>query len=122
MNKRIIIDFDGTICGSDFPRCGPPEPGVREALIELSNMGFEIAIHSCRTNIYWKGKLDFPHRIKHHLAIMNYMSQHRLFYDTVIIDTDMNKPIADFYIDDCGVGYKGNWNEVVREIRERNDD
>ncbi|KKL65225.1 hypothetical protein LCGC14_2157150, partial [marine sediment metagenome] len=47
--KRIIIDFDGTICGFDFPQCGPPELGVRKALLELSEMGFEIIIHSCRT-------------------------------------------------------------------------
>ncbi|KKL87414.1 hypothetical protein LCGC14_1934940 [marine sediment metagenome] len=122
MKKRIILDFDGTICGFDFPQCGPPEPGVRKALLELSEMGFEIIIHSCRTGTYWKGKLDLSNSIKHHLAIMNYMTEHRLFYDTVIIDTNMNKPIADFYIDDRGINYRGNWPDVVNEIRKRKDD
>ena len=36
--KRIIVDFDGTICGFDFPQCGPPEPGVREAWIDCLRM------------------------------------------------------------------------------------
>lgn len=120
--KRIIIDFDGTICGFAFPDCGPPEPGVKEALLDLSAMGFEIAIHSCRTGIYWEGNLDFPNKMDHYWAIINYMSEHRLFYDTIIIDANMDKPIAEFYIDDRGVSYKGNWPEVVDEIRNRKDD
>ncbi len=119
--KRIIIDFDGTVCGFDFPRCGPPEPGVRKALIELSEMGFEIAIHSCRTASYWKGQFDLPNRMDHHWTIINYMSKHRLFYDTIIMDANMDKPVADFYIDDRGVSYKGSWPDVVDIIRYRKD-
>ncbi len=120
--KRIIIDFDGTICGFKFPDCGPPEPGVEKALLELSAMGFEIAIHSCRTSSCWKGQEGLPNRMGHYYTVIEFMLRHDLYYDTIIMDTNMDKPFADFYIDDRGVGYKGNWNEVVREIGERNDD
>ena len=122
MKKRIILDFDGTICGFKFPDCGPPEPGVKEALLDLQAMGFEIVIHSCRTGIYWKGTADTVNRIFHIKAIVGFMAEHNLYYDELLTDINMDKPIADFYIDDRGVGYKGNWNEVVREIGERNDD
>lgn len=122
MNKRIIIDFDGTICDFKFPDCGPPEPGVKEALLELSDMGFEIAIHSCRTGIYWKDTVDIDKRTHHIKTIINYMKEHDLYYDVLLTDLNMDKPFAEFYIDDRGVSYKGNWPDVVREIRERKDD
>lgn len=120
--KRIIVDFDGTICGFEFPDCGPPEPGVREALLELHDLGFEIVIHSCRTSVYWKGQQDWPNRMSNYRIILNYMAEHDLYYDSIIMDENVDKPIAEFYIDDRGVGYKGNWNDVVNEIRERKDD
>jgi len=117
--KRIIIDFDGTICGFDFPQCGPPELGVRKALLELSEMGFEIIIHSCRTGTYWKGQENLPNRRDHLWTIMELMLRHDLYYDSIMMDKNMDKPIADFYIDDRGVNYRGNWPDVVNEIRER---
>jgi len=119
--KKIIIDFDGTICGFKFPDCGPPEPGVKKALLELSAMGFEIAIHSCRTGTYWKGQEDLPNRTDHYYTVIEFMLRHDLYYDTIIMDTNMDKPIADFYIDDCGVSYRGSWPDVVNEIKERKE-
>lgn len=119
--KRIIVDFDGTICGFEFPDCGPPEPGVKEALLELSAMGFEIVIHSCRTGTYWKDMLDVGNRISHIKAIIGFMAKHNLYYDELLTDINMDKPIADFYIDDRGVSYKDNWPDVVNEIRKRKD-
>ena len=119
--KRIIIDFDGTICGFDFPKCGPPESGVKKALLELSAMGFEIIVHSCRTGTYWKDMKDVDNRVYHIKAIVNYMKDHDLYYDVLLTNLSMDKPIADFYIDDHGVSYKGNWPDVVNEIKERKD-
>ena len=113
--KRVIVDFDGTICGFAFPDCGPPEPGVKEALDELVQMGFEIVIHSCRTAAYWEGKLDPANQCHHLSVIIRYMLEHDLPYDRIITETD--KPIATWYIDDRGVGYKGCWPAVVDEIR-----
>ena len=117
--KRIIVDFDGTICGFEFPDCGPPEPGVREALLQLHDLGFEIAIHSCRTSFYWEGQPDWPNRMSSYRIIINYMAEYDLYYDSIIMDENVDKPIAEFYIDDRGVSYKGNWKDVVTEIVER---
>ncbi len=119
MNKKIIVDFDGTICGSDFPDCGPPEPGVREALLELHDMGFEIVIHSCSTGTVWNGVEDGSNRLHHRTRIVTYMTLHDLYFDGVLMSPTSNKPLADFYIDDRGVSYKGNWPDVVNEIRKR---
>lgn len=53
-NRVIIIDFDGTLCKHCFPVVGNPEPGVREALEKIRELGFIIRIHSCRTATYWE--------------------------------------------------------------------
>jgi hypothetical protein len=121
MPKRIIIDFDGTICGFAFPECGPPEPGVREALNELTAMGFEIWIHSCRTSSFWDGKRDQCNALIHYRKIIQYMLEHDLPYDRIIVEANMDKPIAMFYVDDRGIGYRGNWPAVVAEIKERGE-
>ncbi len=121
MKKRIIIDFDGTICGFEFPNCGPPEPGVKEALLQLHDMGFEITIHSCATGTIWQGIEDPDNRLRHWERIVNFMILHDLYYDGIWMSPTGNKPIADFYIDDRGVSYRGNWLDVVDEIRTRKD-
>lgn len=117
VDKRVIIDFDGTICGFAFPDCGPPEPGVKEALDELVQMGFEIWIHSCRTRSDWNGKPDPAFQCQNLSVIIHYMLEHDLPYDRIITETD--KPVATYYIDDRGIGYRGNWPAVVAEIKER---
>jgi hypothetical protein len=117
--KRIIVDFDGTICGFAFPECGPPEPGVREALHQLHEEGFEIVIHSCRTATFWKGIFDVDNRLLHIGVIVKYMEEHDLEYDSLLIDRNFDKPMAQFYVDDRGVPYRGAWSAVVKEIRAR---
>ncbi len=117
--KRVIVDFDGTICGFAFPDTGPLEPGVKEALQEIRDMGYEIVIHSCRTGSYWEGQLSMPNRLEHFKIIFKFMVLHDLPYDRILIDENYDKPIATFYIDDRGIGYHGNWNDVVNEVRER---
>ena len=119
--KRVIIDFDGTICGFAFPDTGPLERGVKEALQEIRDMGYEIIIHSCRTATYWKGKKDIPNRTEHFKTIFKYMVLHDLPFDKILIDKNYDKPIATFYVDDRGIGYHGNWNDVVNEIIERGE-
>ncbi len=119
--KRIIVDFDGTICGLAFPNCGPPEPGVKEALLELSVMGFEIVIHSCRTSTYWEDEVNIDNRTHHIATVVRYMDDYDLYYDEILIAENYDKPIAYFYIDDRGVNYRGNWPDVVNEIRTRKD-
>lgn len=116
--KVVVVDFDGTICGFAFPDCGPPEPHVKEGLQKLKDAGFEIVIHSVSTNIYW-GLLN---KNKHLRRIRNYMKKHCLPYDKLSMD---NKPFATVYIDDRGVGYRGNWFAAVDEaikLLEQSDD
>ena len=119
--KRIIIDFDGTICGFKFPDCGPPEPGVKEALQEIRDMGYEIVIHSCRTSSIRLDNPDLPDSLSEFFTIQNFMVLHNLPFDVILTNKNHDKPSATFYIDDCGVSYRGSWPDVVNEIKERKE-
>ena len=119
-DKTIVVDFDGTICGFDYPKCGSPEPGVREALQELRDMGYKIVVHSLRTSsIGLDGKKDLLNRTRHIRILLAYLNEHDIPHDEVLLDCDNDKPAARFYIDDCGVTYKGSWENVVKEIKQR---
>ena len=110
--KTAIIDFDGTLCEHAFPAVGKPEPHVREALEKLKEMGYEIIIHSCRTAADW-GPLNRKEHIK---KIEKFMEENELPYDEILTDSSYDKPSADVYIDDRGVGYRGNWQETIEEV------
>ena len=113
--KIIVIDFDGTLCKFAFPEVGAPEPGVRKALETLRNMGYHIKIHSCRTATYWKSQ----NRETHILLMVNFLEENKIPYDEIILDVD--KPIAEFYIDDRAIPYNGSWLEVITEIQRKEE-
>ena len=112
MNKAICcIDFDGTICEFNYPSLGKPKEGVKQSLQKLKDMGYDIHIASCRTNHELK---KFPiDRIEEVRAMKAYLDEHEIPYDEVL---NVNKPLADWYIDDRAIGFRDNWEEVVEEI------
>ena len=111
--KIAIIDFDGTICTFAFPEVGTLQPDAREALLKLKELGYQIHIHSCRTATYWnRGSNERNRQIA---LVHNFMENNDLPYDKLILDTD--KPVAELYIDDRGIGYRGNWLDVIRQVR-----
>jgi len=121
--KIAIVDFDGTICTFEFPEVGTLQPDAREALLKLKELGYQIHIHSCRTATYWdqserKCKYD---RAQHITLIHNFMEDNDLPYDKLILG--MDKPVAELYIDDRGIGYRGYWLDVIRQVKllEKND-
>lgn len=107
----VAIDFDGTICEFAWPDEGPPTKGVKKALKEIKAMGLGIIIHSSRASSYW-GKVRF----KYLQRVEEYMKKHKLPYDG--IHTGRGKPIAIAYIDDRAVEYRGNWDDVVKKVKE----
>ncbi len=111
--KVAIIDFDGTLCKFAFPDVGPVEPDVKIALQLLKDAGYTIKIHSCRTATYWGNDVE---RGTHIHAIYNFMSEHDLPYDEIIINPVMDKPIADVYIDDRAIRYENNWLEIAEGL------
>ncbi len=111
--KIVIIDFDGTLCKFAFPEVGTVEPNVRAALQILKVKGYTIKIHSCRTATYWGSAIE---RIKHMSLIVAFLLENEIPFDELILDTTMDKPIADVYIDDKAIRYTGNWMEIAEKL------
>ena len=110
-DKIAIIDFDGTLCKFMFPKVGPPEPGVKKAIERLKEKGYIIKIHSCRTAKYWGNNRE---RIVHIELILKFLTDNEIPYDELILD--MDKPIADVYIDDRAIKYDGNWENIADKL------
>ena len=115
MLKTTIIDFDNTIAEwGNYPEPGPPTPGVKEALQALKDQGFEIIILSSRTSdVISKYPIDKEMEKR---RMEEYLDKHEIPYDMV---SKGEKPIAQFYIDDRGIEFNGNWEKVLDRIKEK---
>jgi hydroxymethylpyrimidine pyrophosphatase-like HAD family hydrolase len=114
--KHILaIDFDLTICMSDYPALGPIRDEAKVAITKLYNEGFGIVINTCREGhalsdaMHWLKENDipyhyvncnFPHLIEHYKA-------------------DCRKISADMYIDDKGVEPLPSWETIYNIIHKK---
>lgn len=100
--KTIILDFDGVIHSYTKGWTGyipeePPNPGTEEALSRLTDVGYEIKVHSTRPKKY----------IKDYLIKWDLDS-----YITEVLD---GKPPGVIYVDDKGLRFN-NWEQTLRGI------
>ena len=112
MSNVLCIDLDGTICEFKYPGMGKLNSGVKEAFKEMKEMGFDIWIYTSRTAL----ELN-PHPIDRKVEvenIENFLKENDIPYDRVL---NVDKPIAFAYIDDKGIGYRGDWKEVIKELK-----
>jgi len=114
IDKIAIIDFDGTLCKFMFPDVGPANPNVAQALHTLKKAGYIIKIHSCRTATYW----NQPDEREIHIQLIEkFLKENSILYDEIILN--MDKPIADVYIDDRAINYNNNWLEIAKKLEEK---
>lgn len=89
----LAIDFDHTIVNGREPL-----PGAKDALQHLHDAGHHITIHSC--NSY-----DWIQRV---------LNDNDIPYDRIW--DGPGKPIADCYVDDRAIQFRGNWAEMLKNI------
>lgn len=114
-NKVAAVDFDGVIHGySDGWHRGviydAPVKGAAEGLKELKQMGYRIIIFSTRTNKMYR-KNGEPEQLP---QMEEYMKKHGLIYDELW--SGPGKPMAQVYIDDRAVPFRGNWRQTVDDV------
>ncbi len=105
--KTVIFDFDGVIhsYGSGWKGVSvvpdPPVPGIREAIEEIRNAGYEVVVVSARC--YQDGGKE---------AIKRYLDAHKIIVDRV---TD-EKPPAIVQIDDRAICFDGEAGDLLEKI------
>lgn len=109
--KTICVDFDGVIAQYDGFKdndiFGDPIDGVQSAMEVLKKKGFTIIIFTTRTA---SSKLK------------KYLNDNHITYDYINENPDQpkgsnsGKPIADIYLDDRAICFKGNWKYALESI------
>lgn len=105
---RIVFDFDGVINSYKSGWCGvdnipdPPVPGIREAIQELMDAGYEVVVSSSRAT----GTLGLH-------AIQQYLEKHDIRVSYVSGD----KPPALCYIDDRAICFDGNAAGLLEKVQ-----
>lgn len=104
----IAIDFDGTVVDHEFPAIGALKPGAREALKAFHKAGHKIIIWTCRAG-------------KHEKDVRTFLIENDIPFDAInnpVMGADLGtrKVYADLYIDDKGLRFEDNWDEMRRFI------
>ena len=109
--KTICIDIDGTICryegwtGPD--QFGDVLPGAREAIAKLKQDGWFIIIYTTRAD---------------KTALSKFLRSKDICFDAINENPHQpqnaigGKPMADVYLDDRAVTFKGNWAESYNDV------
>lgn len=89
----LAIDFDHVIHNTAQPKpgrkMGEPMPGAKEAMIALWRAGHQLVVHSCNRK----------------QVISDWMQYYEIPYHYVW--DQLGKPVADRYLDDLGVTFRG---------------
>lgn len=111
--KVISIDFDGTICDSDYPLLGSRIKGARKYINKLYKEGYGIVINTCRTQMPAADAIEWldGHGIEYHYFNCNF--PHRIYE----YGMDCRKISADIYVDDKQVGILPSWKEIYKHIK-----
>ncbi|MDX5321409.1 MAG: hypothetical protein LPK45_09800 [Bacteroidota bacterium] len=112
---KIAIDFDGVLHGyskgwSDGSIYDPPVPGAAEAMKSLKEAGHTLYIFSTRTNPIFKKK---EQAVDQKAAMEAWLNEHDIPFDKV---WTFGKPMADLFIDDRAIGFRGDWNTTLQEV------
>jgi hypothetical protein len=106
--RTICLDFDGVLhsyrshwCGSEIIP-DPPIHGTRESIARLRQQ-YRVVVHSARC-----------HTEGGRRAIQAWLARHEIVVDEVC----EHKPPAMIYVDDRAIRFRGNWDNVLDEIRD----
>jgi hypothetical protein len=112
----IAIDFDGTICETDFPSIGLMKPRADLYINKLFDEGNQIIINTCRSGIHEGNAQVFLDvvGIKYHYINSNLPHMIEQY------GQDCRKISADIYIDDrCLMGIPETWKEIYELVQLR---
>ncbi len=122
--KTISVDFDLTLCQSNYPDLGPVIPGAKEALTILKSLGYRIIISSCRScgwnwEEYYPGTSFVPATERPvYKAMVDWLKVNDIPYD-IIDDGTKGKVSASYFVDDKAIRFENNWDQIVFAIHQK---
>jgi hypothetical protein len=108
LRRTVCLDFDGVLHSYRSGWCGaeiipdPPIHGTREAVARLRQQ-YRVVVHSSRC-----------HSEEGRRAVQSWLERNGIVVDEVCI----HKPPALVYVDDRAIRFRGNWDDVLDEIRQ----
>jgi hypothetical protein len=104
----IAVDFDNTLIERDENGSLQPLSGAADAMRRLRAKGCRIVIYSCRTGLA-AARRSLAAEVS---LIENTLAEHNIVFDDIFIGEKM---VADFYIDDRSIPFRGDWRETIIE-------
>lgn len=101
MGKIIAVDFDGTLCNSQFPEFGPANIPAMQRLVEARGRGDRVILWTCRTGAALDGAVEFCRRYGLEFDAVN-----ENLPDVVARWGESRKVYADEYWDDKAAAYE----------------
>lgn len=114
-NKKIAVDFDGTIVDDAYPSIGKAKIFAFETLKKLQSQGFRLILWT-----YRHGKtLDEAIQFCRNNGIEFYAVNSSFEGEVFDSETQSRKIDADWFIDDRNLGGFPGWGEIYNIINER---
>lgn len=111
----LAIDFDQTICLSEYPKCGPMRPGASSVIRRFVKQGYGIVINTCREVLALAEAINWLHDngIPYHYVNCNFPHLIEGY------GADCRKISADIYIDDKCLKGLPEWKEIYNIVKDK---
>ena len=114
-NKKLAIDFDGTIVEDAYPSIGKPKIFAFETLKKLQSEGYRLILWTYRHGKSLEEAVEFCRKNGVEFYAVKSSFEGEIFYD----ETQSRKIDADLFIDDRNLGGFPGWGEIYNIITER---
>jgi hypothetical protein len=114
-NKKLAIDFDGTIVEDSFPGIGKSKTFAFETLKKLQSEGFRLILWTYRHGKTLEEAVEFCKKNGVEFYAVNSSFEGEVFD----LQNQSRKIDADLFIDDRNLGGFPGWGEIYRIVTER---
>ena len=114
-NKKLAIDFDGTIVEDAYPSIGKPKIFAFETLKKWHSEGYRLILWTYRHGKSLEEAVEFCRKNGIEFYAVNSSFEGEIFDD----ETQSRKIDADLFIDDRNLGGFPGWGEIYNIITER---